>query len=640
MSQSLLISLKMGHNTPTFCYLILVLTAAACSQAPQADDYGDPLPDGAVDRLGTQRMRYDMEAIGYSREGTHALVIADNQLHAWRLDEGEQTGRWDLSENDLQTLNLNDERSRALISDDAGIIYEWDLDAHEVIGQFETADTTESRDFQSATYSSDTERVLTLDNDNNLLEVWHKVSGERLHRVSLPGQTDYREAVWGPEGTTAFVGKSPHPNVVRYDLETGEEIVQFLENYIVYDIDLSPDGTGLLVGSRLTASEWDVDTHEQLHEIGWRIHSGYAVPSAAYVDGGSHVITGSRDGSLRLWDEGRENVMRHWFPHQDAVEMIRISPNGEWVLSYGDDNLLTETNLETGERRLDWSRHFATVNAIASTPDGSRYFTGSSDELIRVWNGTSGESGGTIENPGGEVHALAVSAGGSRLAVGSEDGTVRVFSTESGDVEQTLEAHVGYVRAAEFVGDDQLLTAADDASLILWDLASGELVRQFGGELGSGHRGGVLDVALVPGERQVLSSGRDGTIRLWDLDTGEQVRAIMAHRGKAENVDISSDGTRAISGGGDGFVVEWDLEEGSVVQEIEPGGYLTSVTFLPDGGIASADREGVVKRWSPSGELAGEWSGHDDQVQSLTVDEVGGRLLSGSEDTTVLVWSL
>lgn len=622
------------------CCLILVLVVAGCSQSPQVDTYGDPLPDGAVDRLGTQRMRYDVEDIAYAREGTHALVIADNELHAWQLAEGDQTGAWTVTDRDLQTLDLNDERTRALISDEAGRIYEWDLDDYEVIGQFETARDGDAREFISARYGPDMQRVLTLDDDNNLLEVWDKSSGERLHQVQLPGETEYDEGVWGPEGTTAFVAKSPHPNVARYDLESGEEITRFLENYIAYDIDLSPDGTALLVGSRLTASEWDLGTHEQLHEIGWRVHSGYAVPSAAYVDGGDHVITGSRDGSLRLWDEGRENVMRHWFPHQDEVEMIRISPNGEWVLSYGEDNLLTETNLQTGERRLDWPRHFATVNVIASTPDGDRYYTGSTDGTIRIWDGSSGESVGMIENPGGQVHALAVSDDGSRLAVGSEDGAPRIFSTESGQVEQTLEAHVGYIRAAEFVGDDQLLTAADDASLILWDLASGETVRRFGGELGSGHRGGVLDVASIPGERQALSSGRDGTIRLWDLDTGEQLRAIMAHRGKAESVDVNAEGSRAVSGGADEVVVEWNLQDGSVIREIEHGGYITAVTYLPgDGGIASADRDGVVKQWSPEDSTpVRQWTGHNDEVQSLTVDADRQRLLSGSEDTTVLVW--
>ncbi len=624
-------------------YLILALLIVGCSQAPQGpqtDTYGDPLPDGAVDRLGTQRMRYGMTDVAYSQEGTHAFVIADEQLHAWRLEDGEQTGTWTVSGEHLETLDLNADRSRALISDETGAVMEWDLRAHELVGRVQTAEASGARSFVSAEYGPDLERVLTLDDDNDLLEVWEKATGEKIHAVELPEQTEYEEAVWGPDGKTAFVGKSPHPNVVRYDLATGEEIVQFLENYIVYDMDLSPDGSRLLVGSRLTASAWDVETHEQIHEIGWRVHSGYAVPSVAYVDNGARVITGSRDGSLRLWDESREEVIKHWFPHQDGVEKIRISPNGEWVLSYGDDGLLTETSLETGERRLDWPRHFATVNAITSTPDGRRYYTGSTDETIRIWNGSSGESVGKIENPGGEVHALAVGDDGSRLAVGSEDGTARIFNAESGQLERTLEAHVGYVRAVEFVGDGQLITAADDASLILWDLASGEIVRRFGGELGSGHRGGVLDLALVPGGHRALSAGRDGTIRLWDLKTGEQLRAIMAHRGKAESVDISADGTRAISGGGDGFVVEWNLSDGSVIREIEHGVYISTVTYLPDGRIASADLEGVVRRWSAEGELAGEWSGHDDEIHSLAVDAAGGRLLSGSEDTTVLVWPL
>lgn len=620
------------------CTLVLLLAADAYGQP--VDSYGDPLPEGAVDRLGTQRMRYDIEDVAYSKGGTHALVIAENELHAWNLARGERTGDWTISEHDLHTIDLDETRTKALISDGAGTIYEWDLENNRAIGQFQTVETGTDRRFTSVRYSPDMSRVLTLDGSGNLLEVWERTSGRRLHRVELPGQTDYDEAVWGPEGRTAFIAKSPHPNIVRYDLETGQEIAQFLENYIAYDIDLSSDGTRLLVGSRLTASEWNVATHEQLHEIGYRVHSGYAVPSAAYAEEGNYVITGSRDGSLRLWDEERESVTMHWFPHQEAVRMIRLSPDGQWVLSYGSDDLLTETSIETGERRLDWPRHFSAVNAIASAPDDARYFTGSSDGTIRIWDAKTGESTGMIENPGREVHALAVSSDGMLLAAGSKDGTVRIFDSTTGDLKQTLEGHRGYVRAAVFLQDGRLLTAADDGSLMLWAPEKGKSLRRLGGELDSGHRGGVLDVVLLPGEGQALSAGRDGTIRLWDLETGTQQRAIMAHRGKAESVDVSADGKRAISGGGDGVVVEWNLEEGTVERELEHGSWITDVVYLPgERQIASADRSGDIKRWSrASGEIVEQLTGHNDDVEALTVSNQ--LLLSGSEDTTVLIWNL
>ena len=69
------------------------------------------------------------------------------------------------------------------------------------------------------------------------------------------------------------------------------------------------------------------------------------------------------------------------------------------------------------------------------------------------------------------------------MASGSEDGTVVVWDVATGELIHRLEGtHEYRVRASVFSPDgSQLLSSAADNTMILWDGEPGELVRQFTG---------------------------------------------------------------------------------------------------------------------------------------------------------------
>ncbi|MHB8629170.1 MAG: WD40 repeat domain-containing protein [Aggregatilineales bacterium] len=50
-------------------------------------------------------------------------------------------------------------------------------------------------------------------------------------------------------------------------------------------------------------------------------------------------------------------------------------------------------------------------------------------------------------------------------------------------------------------------------------MASGQLIRQF-----KGHQNSIKSVAFSPDDKFILSGSDDGTARLWDVATGQQVR--------------------------------------------------------------------------------------------------------------------
>ena len=617
-------------GTACLCAAIMLAAGQGTRGGERADRYGDPLPEGAVARLGTLRMRYRIGDLHYLPGGTRALVSVGGELHVWDLTKGERLGAWSVTGSSLRSLAVGRDGRKALVADTAGTIAEWDIASHKVVRKLSTGSGGRS----SVHYSPDETRVLALDTSTSTVEEWDLATGKRLIAIKAP-QPLFNRCIYGPGGTTALVAYRPAgDSVYHYDLKTGKLLKKFSGNYCVYDMTLSPDGKRLLTGQRSQGFEWRLDGYKLLHRF--RGHHGGAVTSVAYTPDGRSLFTGSRDGSVRLWDCASGKLVRRWFPHQRYATRIRVSPDGKRVLTYGNDWLITETSIATGEPRLKWERHLSAVHAVAFTPDGALAVTGSGDKTLRVWRTADWQCVRTIENPGTEVHCLAVSPGGRRVVAGSKDGTVRELALDTGELRHTLSGHRGYVHAVAYLGDGtRVLSAAGDGTVRVWDVAQ-EKARH----VLEGHLGGVLAAAASPDGTRALSGGRDGTVREWDLEAGRSLRTIQAHRGWVEAVAYGGDGRSALSAGRDGLVIEWKLPSWRARRTFDHQAAVRDALFLPDGKHVCSVA-GLALVWHRrSGEQVRELAGHGGTIRAVAASPDGRWLITGSDDTTALVWEL
>jgi WD40 repeat protein len=604
------------------------LAAGLAAAAERADGYGEPLPAGAVARLGTTRMRYAIADLCYTLDGSQALVIAGGELHVWDLARGERLASHRIADTSLRSLALSRDGHKALLADGSGAVLEWDLRAGKIAHRF----ATDRASLRSACYSPDEQRVLTLDLATATVEQWERATGKRLIAIEVPEPTP-NLCIYGPGGSSALVARRPAGHTVyHYDLATGKLLKKFATNYCVYDMALSADGERLLTGQRSRATEWRLADYKALRRFTG--HHGHAVPSVAYGRDDRHVLTGSRDGSARLWDRTSGKLVRRWFPHQRYATKLRVSPDGQWLLSYGGDRLIAQTSLATGEPRLRWERHLGAVHAVAFTPDGSQVVTGSADRTIRVWSVGGWQPVRRFPNPGGEVHGLAISPDGAQVAAASKDGTIRVLMLATGELEHTLTGHRGAVRAVAWAGG-RVASAAGDGTVRLLDVAAEKPLRVLGG-----HQGGVLALAVAPDGCRALSGGRDGTVREWDLGTGRSLHSALAHRGWVETVAYSPDGRRALSAGRDGLIIEWALPDWRSTRVLDHKAWVRAARYVGHGTrVCSA--AGLLLLWDRrSREPLERRSGHAGTIRALAASPDGRWLVTGSDDTTALVWDL
>ncbi|KAG6913928.1 hypothetical protein DXG01_003459, partial [Tephrocybe rancida] len=94
----------------------------------------------------------------------------------------------------------------------------------------------------------------------------------------------------------------------------------------------------------------------------------------------------------------------------------------------------------------------------------------------------------------------------------------------------------------------------------------------------------VNDMGLSPDGKQVVSGSDDQSVCIWDVLTGDLVKELNGHTDSVQSVAFSPDGKQVVSGSGDQSVCIWDALTGDLVKELNGHtDWVWSVAFSPDG---------------------------------------------------------
>jgi WD40 repeat protein/mono/diheme cytochrome c family protein len=198
--------------------------------------------------------------------------------------------------------------------------------------------------------------------------------------------------------------------------------------------------------------------------------------------------------------------------------------------------------------------------------------------------------------------------------------------------------HDGGVQCVAFSADDsRALSGGDDATLRLWDVASGKELRRF-----EGHREAVTAVAFSPGGRMVASGGRDRTVRVWDVESGKERARLVGHTGPVRCVAFSPGGEWLLSGSEDTTLRLWDIEKSKELRVFSGHtAAVSAVAFSPGGGamVLSGGHDRTVRLWAvKSGAEMRRYEGHTKEVYAVAFSPDGAHVLSGGNDRVVRLW--
>lgn len=126
----------------------------------------------------------------------------------------------------------------------------------------------------------------------------------------------------------------------------------------------------------------DVASGRVLHTFGGHL-SG--ISSAALSPDGARVLTGSRDGTARLWDAASGRVLQTFNSHQGAISSVAFSPDGAHVVTGSNDGTVRLWDAASGRELQTFSGDQHAISSLAFSPDGARLLTGSFGGPARLW---------------------------------------------------------------------------------------------------------------------------------------------------------------------------------------------------------------------------------------------------------------
>ncbi|KAG8792413.1 hypothetical protein FRC12_006186 [Ceratobasidium sp. 428] len=379
---------------------------------------------------------------------------------------------------------------------------------------------------------------------------------------------------------------------------------------------------------------------------------GIPVSSVAVSPNGHRVVSGSVDGTVRVWDaETGDIALGPLIVNPGVVcNCVAFSPDGRWIASGSSDKIIRVWNAETGEPKLDpLQGHSDYVVSIMFSPNGHRLVSGSWDRTARVWELETGQSVLELRGHSHWVQSVAFSPDSRWIASGSDDMTLRIWDAHTGEsVLEPLRGHSDRVCSVAFSPDShRIISGSNDHTIYIWNTKTGDMLL---GPL-QGHSGWVLSVAVSPDGRRIVSGSGDKTMRIWDAHTGDLVaQPLYHHSDRVTTVAFCPDG-RLVSGSEDNTIRIWDVADGgeveSAIRSIHAStghsGKVNSVTFSSDGhSVVSGSHDRTVRIWdAETGELVHEpLKGHTDAVMTVAVSSNGRWIASGSGDKTVRIWDV
>ena len=243
---------------------------------------------------------------------------------------------------------------------------------------------------------------------------------------------------------------------------------------VVPGIAFKDNGTLISGGTDNTLRAWDVTTGRQRWEQG----VGSEVHAVALPSHNPHFIayggTGNNDIRMRYSDDGdwRGDVAGH----TNDVYSLAFKPHSYLLASASRDK--TVRIWDVGDRdNLRHVRtlrgHTDTVRSVAWSPDGRTLASGSADGTVRLWNPNNGINFAVLRGHTNEVFSVAWSPDGRILASGSWDSTIRLWNPDTHGTRRVLRGHTGIVNLLLYLNGETLASGSWDNTTRLWNPNTG-----------------------------------------------------------------------------------------------------------------------------------------------------------------------
>jgi RNA polymerase sigma factor (sigma-70 family) len=629
------------------------------SPVARTDSHGDPLPPGALARMGTIRWRldaYSAEAMAVPADGKTLVTIhAAKGIVVWDATTGrplrqipEDPGlrqEW-LGQPSWSISALSADGRKAALIPSNGAIYVVDI----ATGKAQQSWKNPGGYTERALLSADGKILAT--RANATIQIWDTESGKLLRE--LPA-TRKQDGVWktewlafaGDGKTLAWVGEDGECPIHVVDVASGEERQRLGEHDGgERQIVLSPDGQLLVsTSTRGLVQLWDARKGRILSK--WTGRENTPPPMAAFTPDGKNLLLTRGGDAMRLVDvaTGKE-LWRVPRPSSSSIQdAYAFAPDHKKLyMTMGSGPMIFRHDLATGRRLLDPGEQSGSFQEIIFSADERALYTLGADRRLRVWDVATGQERRLTDVGTG----LATFAPDGTLLAAVKNKVVRLFETATGQELRQWQLHPGLdFNTVDFSPDGRILAfsgknieGAKGYSIVLWDVAVGKELHRVPVPAWVWYLAFTADGRSLVWNSWTTNPKQDSALHSLDVATGRECPPVRLppNRGLAL---LSPDGKTIALDQEEPFLRYYEAATQKLRLELRPvNTWPPHVTTSPDQrSILVADGEGGVQIHDAfDGSQVFRVTGPRGNVTSFAFSPSGRLLATASGDGTALVW--
>ncbi|RYC66871.1 caspase family protein [Spirosoma sordidisoli] len=429
----------------------------------------------------------------------------------------------------------------------------------------------------------------------------------------------------------------------------------------IFAMALSPDNRWLAVGGWLKNGDSVDDNFLRLYDFQKRelkaLLKGHTdvVHCLKFSNDSRHLVSGSSDNTAMVWDMTQTNGSKGTTPAQVLRGHTRpvydVAMQGNLVVSASYDKTIKFWTLADGRAYASSDVHDAQCDVVAISPDGQTIVSGGDDNRLAIHN-RAGQVIQTIDNRN-SPSVIRFSPDGQRFLCGrysnyNLDPVCKLYklSNKRWELETSFKGFDNTVTAVAFLDNNTVVIGGGSNQEINIGKTSGTVVRRLLAMGKTVFATGISQKILAFTTTFTQNKGRSTLTTQFDL-INRQLSPLPPGTEVAGPILNQGDYSLTHQAGGlygfDDAVLQLrqaNKTSASITRGSTDGYRHNCYGFGPNQTIVSGGSNGRLYMYDFSGKVLSEFMGHTSDLRGISVSADGQWLVSGGEDQVIKLWPL